>query len=154
MNLWLQSLQESALAHWAQSAAYPAVITLHSMGLAILVGLLTVINLRVLGFAGELRLASLRRFMRVVWGGFALNAVTGLMLFSIDAEKDFHSGLFRIKMLCIALGLLLACLIQERALRANQATPAAKIMAGLSLLIWTAAIVSGRLLAYSSFGDQ
>jgi hypothetical protein len=154
MNHWLHSLQESALAHWAQAAAYPAIITVHSMGLAILVGLLTVINLRVLGFAGELRLASLRRFMPVVWGGFALNAATGMMLFSIDAGKDFHSGLFRVKMLCIALGLLLACLIQQRALRGNAATPSAKIMAGVSLLIWTAAIVSGRLLAYSTFGDE
>jgi hypothetical protein len=153
MDAWLKLLQESAFAHWVQTSAYPAVITLHSIGLAILVGVLTLIDLRVLGFARELPLMALRRLMSVVWIGFAINAVSGVMLFSIDARKDFHSGLFRSKMAAIMLGLLLAMLIRSRtpvgatAQMQTEAAPAAKLCAVLSLIVWAGAIVSGRLLA-------
>jgi hypothetical protein len=159
MDAWLNLLQQSGFAHWVQASAYPAVITLHSIGLAILVGVLTLIDLRVLGFVRELPLTALRRLMGVVWIGFAINAVSGVMLFSIDARKDFHSGLFRSKMAAIAVGLILGILIRSRALvgptaqMQAEAAPDAKLFAVLSLIVWTGAIVSGRLLAYSTFGD-
>jgi hypothetical protein len=157
----LLSLQDSALAQWAQSSAYPVIITLHAIGLAMLVGLLTVIDLRVLGFARQLPLPALRQLMKVVWIGFWINAVSGALLFCVDARKDFHSDLFRIKLTVIAIGLILANLIESRVLRVTAAgAPCAiplaartKFLALMSLLCWTMAIVSGRLLAYSTFGD-
>jgi len=157
----LFALQDSAFAHWVQSSAYPVVITVHSIGLAILVGLLAIIDLRVLGFAGKLPLPALRKLMTVVWIGFWINAASGAMLFSIDAKRDFYSSLFRFKLSVIALGLLLGALIDWSGLDAAgarasgdaAATPRAKALALLSLLCWTSAIVSGRLLAYSTFGD-
>ncbi len=155
----LLALQNSTFANWVQQSAYPIVITLHSIGLATLVGLLVVIDLRVLGFVKPLPLAALRQLMNVVWIGFWINAASGMMLFSIDAKKDFHSGLFRTKLSAIALGLLLGSIIKSKVL-APSALPApvdtsrqAKMLAALSLLCWAGAIVSGRLLAYFTFGD-
>jgi hypothetical protein len=149
----LLALQNSAFAHWVQMSAYPTVITLHAIGLAILVGLLTVIDLRVLGVARQLPLPALRPMMRVVWIGFCINAASGALLFCIDARKDFHSDLFRIKMLVIALGLVLGVVIDSQVLAAGRATAQTKALALLSLLCWTGAIISGRLLAYAAFGD-
>jgi hypothetical protein len=148
MGHWLQALQESGFAQWIQASAYPVVITLHSIGLAISVGLLAVIDLRVLGFVKALPLPAMRRFMSVVWFGFALNAVTGVMLFSIDAEKHFYSNVFRIKLLSIAAGLWLGWLIQSRILRQEAVLSGATLMAVASLFTWTVAIISGRLLAF------
>jgi hypothetical protein len=148
----LQALQDSAFAHWVQSSAYPVVITLHSIGLAILVGLLVVIDLRVLGFAQRMPLPALRPLMKLVWMGFWVNAVSGAMLFCIDAKKDFHSNLFRVKLAVIVLGLIFGVLIEAKLLD-TYVEARTKAWALLSLLCWTGAIISGRLLAYSTFGD-
>ncbi len=157
----LKALQDSAFANWVQQSAYPVVITFHSIGLATLVGLLMVIDLRVLGFARSLPLPALRKLMRVVWIGFWVNAISGSMLFCIDAKKDYYSGLFRTKLSAIALGLILGTLIKNRVLAPPapgtpvplDTTAGAKALATLSLFCWAGAIVSGRLLAYFTFGD-
>lgn len=157
----LKALQESAFANWVQQSAYPIVITFHSIGLATLVGLLVVIDLRVLGFAKALPLPALRKLMTVVWIGFWVNAISGVMLFSIDAKKDFYSGLFRTKLASIAVGLIIGTIIKNKVLASEaalatpnmDATAGAKALATLSLLCWAGAIVSGRLLAYFTFGD-
>jgi hypothetical protein len=160
MDDMLRALQESAFATWVQETAYPVVITLHSVGLALLVGLLIVVDLRVLGFARGLPRPALRKLMTVVWIGFWTNAISGAMLFSIDAKKDYHSNLFRLKLSAIALGLILGSLINARALApAESAAPQsdapmqAKLLAVCSLLCWGSAIVAGRLLAYFTYGD-
>ncbi len=157
----LRALQESAFANWVQQSAYPYVITTHAIGLATLVGLLMVIDLRILGFAKGMPLPALRRLMTVVWIGFWANAASGLMLFSIDAKKDYYSTLFRIKLSAIAVGLIIGTIIKSKVLvdvdgSANpQATTSAgaKGLAVLSLACWAGAIVSGRLLAYFTYGD-
>jgi hypothetical protein len=153
----LHALQHSAFADWVQATAYPAVITAHSIGLAILVGLLVVIDLRVLGFATALPLAALRKLMTVVWFGFWTNAISGVMLFSIDAKKDFYSPLFRIKLSAIALGLILGTVISSSVLQGNSpvagTSSRAKVLAVCSLTCWLCAIVTGRLLAYFTYGD-
>jgi hypothetical protein len=157
----LRALQDSAFANWVQQSAYPFVITFHAIGLATLVGLLVVIDLRVLGFARALPLPALRRLMTVVWIGFWVNAISGTMLFAIDAKKDFYSNLFRTKLSAIAVGLIIGTIIKSKVLNAASAHAAAeadtstqaKALAVLSLLCWTGAIVSGRLLAYFTYGD-
>jgi hypothetical protein len=155
----LLALQNSTFANWVQQSVYPIVITLHSIGLATLVGLLVVIDLRVLGFVKSLPLSALRPLMNVVWIGFWINAASGVMLFSIDAKKDFHSGLFRAKLSAIALGLLLGSIIKLKVLAPSALSATvdtsrqAKMLAALSLLCWVGAIVCGRLLAYFTFGD-
>jgi hypothetical protein len=157
----LRATQQSAFANWVQQSVYPYVITLHAIGLATLVGLLLVIDLRVLGFAKALPLPALRRLMTVVWIGFWINAVSGTMLFAIDAKKDFYSNLFRTKLSAIAIGLILGSAIKSKVLNSvsAQARPEgdtawpAKAMAVASLLCWVGAIISGRLLAYFTYGD-
>jgi len=157
----LSALQNSAFSTWVQETAYPLVITAHSIGLALLVGLLVVIDLRVLGFAKGAALPSLRKLMSVVWIGFWCNAISGVMLFIIDAKKDYYSWLFRSKLMLIALGLIMGARITSTVLKkANvygsenaDAPQQAKVLAAVSLLAWAGAIFVGRWLAYSTYGD-
>jgi hypothetical protein len=111
----------------------------------------------VLGFATGLPLAALRKLMTVVWLGFWTNAISGVMLFSIDAKKDFYSPLFRIKLSAIALGLILGSVISSSVLQGDSPVAAtssrAKVLAVCSLTCWAGAIVTGRLLAYFTYGD-
>lgn len=158
----LLALQKSRFADWLAQGAFPPIITLHSVGLALLVGLQVVICVRVLGFAEPLPIVALRRFMVVVWIGFWANLGSGLLLFAIYAHKYFHSTLFQAKLAFIVAGLVAGTLLNRAILKqANesaaqsgyQAPGWTKNLAVLSLSCWAAAIVCGRWLAYSTYGD-
>lgn len=161
INHTLSALQNSAFSTWIQTTAYPIVITAHSIGLALLVGLLVVIDLRVLGFAKGAALPDLRKLMIVVWFGFWCNAISGVMLFVIDAKKDYYSWLFRSKLLLIALGLIMGARITSTVLKKTNeyasgdadAPHQAKVLAVGSLLVWASAIFIGRWMAYNTYGD-
>ncbi len=156
----LTAEQNSAFAYWLSQSAYPIVITLHSIGMALLVGLLTLISLRVLGVAAGIPIRSLRRFMGWVWLGFWINAASGTLLFLISPVKFLHSGLFIFKLSFITAGLVTGAFMSSAALVgdeygvANTPSPGwVKFLAGLTMLWWLCAIISGRLLAYSTFSD-
>lgn len=147
-------MQDLALSQWVLGSiwGYPVFLTFHSLGLGLLVGLLLIIDLRVLGFAKPLPLSELRRLMPYVWFGFVLNAVSGVVLFMADATKDYYSNSFRWKMLSIVVGLAVAITLNRTVLREDtrDTPPLAKVLATLSLVCWVGAIVSGRLIAYLS----
>lgn len=84
----LAALEDSAFAIWLREAttiwAYPTVLTLHTAGLAVLVGANAAVDLRFLGFGRQIALAHMERFFPAMWLGFWLNAITGVMLFTTD----------------------------------------------------------------------
>lgn len=153
MNDLLSSLENTAVSQWILSSdwGYPILLTLHSLGLGLLVGLLVVIDLRILGFVRALPLGALRKLMPWVWVGFLANAVSGALLFMADATKDFYANSFRIKIVCIVIGVAIAVYLDARVLRdgaALEVPRAATVLAWASLASWTGAIVAGRLIAY------
>lgn len=154
MDNFLMMLENLELSQWVLGSiwGYPIFLTFHSLGLGLLVGLLIVIDLRVLGIAKPLPLSELRRLMPWVWVGFVFNAISGAVLFMADARKDFYSNSFRWKMLSIVIGLLIAVYLNRKVLREDTAeTPAlARVLAVASLASWTGAVVAGRLIAYLS----
>ena len=151
MNESLTLLHDSALGTWVREGsslwAYPMIITLHTFGLAVLVGASIAVDLRILGVAQRIPLSSLSQFFPVMWIGFWLNAVTGVLLFAADPRT---TGIFLIKMLAVVAGVGFVLLIR-RALAANEATtltPSIRTYAMLSLLTWVVATTTGRLMAY------
>ena len=152
----LTSLEQSAFSMWLLGSnsiwAYPTVLTLHTFGMMVLVGCALMIDLRLLGFGRAIPLQSIDRLFRVMWLAFALNAVTGTMLFVADATKRGTSLIFWVKLALVALGLVTAVLIRRGNFQ-GAAEPvvigaAARRLAVVSLLAWSAAITAGRLLAY------
>jgi hypothetical protein len=153
----LQWIQDSALADWVRVSewGYPIILTLHSLGLAFVVGMLLVIDLRIMGFVKTLPLAAMRRLMVLVWCGFALNLTTGCMLFTSDAIKFYQSPTFRVKILSIVLGMAVAIYFSRSILGAAAERPAdysaprpLRALAVLSIALWIAAISLGRYVAY------
>ena len=152
--VWLET---SALATWTREStslwAYPTVLTLHTLGLGIVVGASAVVDLRLLGFAPRIPLPSLTPLFRLLWWAFALNATTGVLLFMTEASHRATQRVFQIKLGLIAIGVITAWQIQKAVRRAPDdpdiaATPSERGLAVASLLVWTAAIVAGRLMAY------
>ena len=146
----LTSIEGSTLAAWVRESpsiwAYATVLTLHTVGLAIVVGASVVVDFRLLGCAPRIPLPSLRALFPIMCWGFALNFATGVLLFMADATTKSGQTVFYVKLACIALALIVARTIAKR-LR-QQDDGHLRILAMLSLLLWAGAIVSGRLMAY------
>jgi hypothetical protein len=82
--------------------AYPIVLFLHTVGLALLVGANMAIALRLLGAAPRLPIAPLEKLYQVMWIGLWINALSGVMLLVADATTKFTNPVFLIKMGFIA----------------------------------------------------
>ena len=153
--MWLEG---SALGTWVRESpsiwAYPTVLTLHTVGLGVLVGANAVIDFRLLGFAPRLPIPSLAPLYRFMWASFAINAVTGVMLFASAATTKARQPVFYIKLTLIALALVITAVIRrtvERGPVPRDADPSpgpSGCLAALSLLLWAGAIIAGRLMAY------
>lgn len=155
---FLEWLQGTGLAIFVAETlwAYPLFETLHSIGMAMLLGSLGLINLRVLGYKPELPIIGTRDLLPLAWIGFTINLISGLALFTSDAVYFFESYTFRIKIVLIILGGINAALLSNRIFRAPAAagggvapSVAAKWIAVTSLVFWIGAVIAGRLVAYT-----
>jgi len=153
---FFQGLQNSAFTDWFLGSpsvwAYPTVLTLHTIGMAILVGASFVINLRVLQVSGLIPLRGLRPLYRFIWIGLAINLASGLVLFVTEAADRVVDPVFYVKMASIAVALVLVVVVKRRAIdltgSPQVASGTARSLAAASLTMWTIAIVAGRLMAY------
>jgi hypothetical protein len=152
---WLQGTWVGVLV--AESLwGYPLLETIHTIGMAMMIGSLGLINLRVLGYKRELRLLDTRHLLPLAWLGFTLNALSGTLLFTSDAVYFWGKYTFRIKMVLIILGGINAALLGRSAFReaAASAPPpesavSLKWIAFSSLVFWFGAVIAGRLIAYA-----
>lgn len=150
---FLESLQDSAFTNWFLGSdsiwAYPTVLTLHTVGMAILVGASFVVHLRVLNVGAGVPLARFTAMYRFIWLGFGVNLVSGLILFVTEAADRAVDPVFYIKLGAIALALWLGMKV-KRGLSDASLRPSARTrrFAAASLGLWTVAIVAGRLMAY------
>jgi hypothetical protein len=155
---FLVDLSGTTFARWINESeslfAYPGMLFFHTLGLAIVVGISVAIDLRLLGFATRIPLASMRALFRYLWLGFWINAVSGAMLFAADAPRKAQNPLFEIKLALVALGVMVMALVYRHLLRVEReprktSRTGLRLMAIASLVIWTAAIAAGRLIAYA-----
>ncbi len=159
------SIEGSTLAAWVRESpsiwAYATILTLHTVGLAIVVGVNVVVDLRLLGWAPRLPVATLRALFPIMWAGFAINLASGLLLFIADATTKSSQRVFWVKLALIAVALLIARSLSKSLRQQDASSPAEagrhignaadsnlRLLAMLSLLLWAGAIVAGRLMAY------
>jgi hypothetical protein len=151
---YLDWIERTGLSVWIREGslwAFPNILILHTVGLAFLVGANVALDARVLGVAARVPLSTMLPFFRVMWLGFWVNAISGVLLLWAYPTKALTNPLFYVKLGLIAIGLVHAEWIR-RQLRADPAYGAgasARIAAAGALFCWMAAIASGRLLAYT-----
>nr|WP_314442214.1 hypothetical protein [uncultured Sphingomonas sp.] len=129
---------------------YPAVNTLHIIGIALLFGAIVPLDLRLAGGRRGPGLAALAQaLLPVAVSGFALAAAAGLLLFATDARTYAASPLFQAKLALIAAALVNAALLRRVDWRSPSVSSRRLAGAGVSsLLLWTAVITLGRWIAY------
>jgi hypothetical protein len=151
-------LEQSALAVWVSESpslwAYPAILTLHTVGMTMLVGASVAIDVRLLGFVRELPAAPLRKLFPLMWIGFWINAVSGSALFIAHATEKAVQPVFYAKLGCVAVAMATAVLMRRRLVAAAIPSPAGqpssstRTLALTSIVMWAGAITAGRLMAY------
>jgi hypothetical protein len=141
----------------------PTVLTLHTTGMAVLVGASWVLDMRLLGLNRNVPLSSYRWVFHAVAVGLIVNLLTGILLFMKNATTWGTALPFLVKMVLVIGSAATILPIRNYVLSSGTGlseigglpaeAPGAKVgnarlLAIASFFAWTAAVTAGRLLAY------
>jgi hypothetical protein len=134
---------------------WPACETLHFVGLSLLLGIVGLLDLRLMGFMKRVPISALRSLLPYGIAGFVINLITGLAFF-IGAPDQYISNIaFYYKLLFLAVAGGNALFFETRQGRrvseidASGATPAAFRIAGvISIVSWFMVLYWGRMLPF------
>lgn len=157
MMAFLANVEQTGLSLWVRESpslwAFPFILFLHTLGLAMLAGLNVGLDAWLLG-RRKLPPFELANIYRVMWLGFGINALSGLVLLAAYPAKALTNWVFFAKLMFIAIAVwVLQRLKGELAVAGGtverDVTRRARHLALASLVLWTATIFAGRLLAYT-----
>lgn len=153
METLLQTLQASDPAQALRFSrfGYAAVNAAHILGIALLVGSIVPLDLRLLGlWSGVARESLVRVLVPMAAGGLVLAMLAGALLFSVRATEYARLDVFQIKLVLIATGAVSALLMHLcHGFLLKNASPARLRAAALvSLACWLGALIAGRLIAF------
>lgn len=133
---------------------YPIVNVLHLLGLVMLLGSMMLLDLRLLGVGREFDLRAVSaRLTPVAVAGLVILLLSGFCQFAADAAALAANSLMQVKVALVVVGIGNALLFRHgwraRMLKWDEHPPMfGRLQALVSLLIWIAVLVVGRLIAY------
>lgn len=159
------------LTEWLESTAgsvairesilfYPLVETTHVLTLTLFLGLIAMMDLRLVGLTlSRVPMSDIvERLLPWAIGGFVLSVISGLLLFYSSPVRFAHNIFFRYKLIALVLAGANAWAfhtgIYERVSEWDSVliTPRrAKIAGAISLVLWMSIVVAGRMIAYNWF---
>ena len=167
-QVWLVSTlgSQSTVTDFMRTAwAWPIAESLHFLGLCLLIGCIGSFDLRLLGLARRVPIATMHKFIK--WGilGFAINISTGSLFLMTDPDQYIFNPSFHLKLLFLTIGGLNAATFYLTSYHqvfgdkaALDAPRHAKVIAAISLCAWICVIIAGRLLTFfrptNCIGDQ
>ena len=134
---------------------FPTILFLHTLGLAMVAGVSIAIDLWILRGAAASAPLHIRGLSQTMWLGFGINLVSGLALLLAYPAKALTNWVFYFKMALVLIAVYVAARINRELMAPGG--PVAVLSGELdtrrwaigSLLLWAAAIITGRLLAYT-----
>lgn len=157
-QVWLVSTlaQATTVSKFMNTAwAWPIMESVHFLGLCLLVGAVGTFDLRLLGVARQVPIAAVHRL--IPWGllGFALNVTTGAMFLVTAPDQYIFNPAFHLKLLFLAVAGLNAATFYLTSYRQVFGTVGAltvprhaRVIAAVSLGMWVAVIICGRLITF------
>lgn len=151
---FLAWLEETGLSIWVRESSWGffLVLIVHSLSMGIVVGINLAVGLRMLGVAPGVPVSLMLRFFSFMWAGLGAIVFSGLMLLLAYPTKALTNWVFYFKLACIAGGLYLACHFTSRLRNWNNDSrlpTQLRLLAVLSIVMWTGSITAGRFLAYT-----
>lgn len=136
---------------------FPLIETVHVLGIALLVGTVAIVDLRLLGLILKREPVTriTRQILPLTWWGFAVVFISGVLLFWAGAAKLYENPAFRLKLLLLLFAGLNPLVFHLTIYRSvdswenDPITPIHARLAGLlSLILWSGIIITGRAIAY------
>ena len=158
MSHFIAWLGASSASVWIRDQSpwlWPLCETLHFIGLALVVGVAGVFDLRLLGALKPIPIAALKRCLPWAMSGFGLNLLTGVVFFTANPYQYFINPAWWAKLAFLALAVMNAVTFETvlsrhvLALGPDETTPlSSKVVGGFSLVSWFAVLFFGRMLAF------
>jgi len=139
---------------------YLAVLATHVLTLTVFLGTAIIVDLRLLGLVMTRIPVSqiLSRLLPWTTGGFVFMAASGSLMFHASPADKFVNLFFRAKMVMLVLAGLAVWIFFRTVHRTiggwdNDPVPprAARLAGGLTLLLWVAVLVAGRMIPYQQY---
>ena len=151
---FIETIEQSGLSNWVRGDTFWFILSVHAVGMALLVGGSAIIDLRILGVARDLPIAPLKRLYGLIWTGFWIQVLSGVLLLIGYPTKSLTNIDFYVKLGLIALALIITQMLKSRifgdsTLSDIEMMAKGKVLAGFSLLFWFGVVTSARLLAYT-----
>jgi len=145
----LQYIEDSGVGVYVREDlwGFAIMLSLHSVGMAMVLGTVLMVNLRVLGMVRDIPVLSYSQLFPVAWFGFIINLLSGLALYTSHATTYTFQWVFIMKLLLLAIGGVLVKFVME-GVRAGDPEGKTKMLSSLCLACWVGAIITGRLMAY------
>lgn len=150
---WLSTTFPSVFIQNHNSWAIPTIQSIHIVGIAIVLGSVFMIDLRILGWAGmdQTLRQTTNRFGPWLTGALWLMLATGILMVIGEPVRELITFSFWLKMFLVAVGTAIAAVFR-RTVRKHEGDPVRtgplKWLAVLTFVIWACIIVLGRLIAY------
>ena len=137
---------------------FPWIESVHVLAITLVVGSISIVDLRLLGIASKGRAVSrlTAEVLPFTWVAFVVAATTGGLLFSSNAVKYAHNTFFLAKMALLVVAfanMMVFHVITSRGIErwdtSPHTPPAARLAGGVSRLLWMAVIVVGRWIGFT-----
>lgn len=138
------AIESSGLSTWVRESesllAFPGVLVVHTLGMAMIVGVSVALSLRMLGVGRDIQVNAMRAFMPIAWTGLVMVALSGLLLVIGYPAKALTNPIFYVKLGLLAASVLVLVRASQRGTRT---------LAILLIILWMLTITAGRLLPYT-----
>ena len=146
--------QRSGIYDFMHSAwGWPAVESLHFIGLSLLIGTVGLFDLRMMGLARGIPMSALHRLVSWGVGGYVLNVMTGVMFVTSAPDQYLYNPAFQTKLALMGIAGINVLFFYRFVFRPVKAASAgasaprsAQFAAAISLTCWVGVIVCGRLI--------
>ena len=154
-------IEQTPVSLWVREAptiwAFAFVLLLHTVGLGMVAGTAVILNAYAIRRPDIWRAAQLEPWFQFAWLGFAINLVSGGLLLAAYPTKALTDPVFYLKIACVVVAMFelqwLRGHFGGRAADASVGVPASadaiRVAAIIAFAFWSAAVVTGRLLAYT-----
>jgi hypothetical protein len=144
--------EDTAVGEWIRGGTwpFPLIETFHILALAVFVGCIFLVDLRLMGLKmGGITAARLYRELNayINWG-IVIILVSGAMLFASEGGKLYENAAFSPKMILLAMALLFHYTGHRKAVATEQPPSWGALAGALSLILWFATGAAGRAIGF------
>ena len=151
---WLDS---SAYAVWFRESlwGWPAALTIHAFGTAIVIGFIFIISLRLIGLFRTIPYSAMNKLFPIIWFAIVLQVLSSYSLWMTKPARYLGDGMFESKLTLVIVSIIVTAYFHRVFSRgaaewekAGRVSSRAVKWAAVTTILWAGVLVAGRLTAY------